>query len=160
MQRHEAQVFFDTEIMGHYPDWTPTSTKINTCVTAIQRFPKEVALAGLRQYYLTPKGGFKAPVFGKIIEICNVQQQKAAVDNGPKTDNEPVLLFTLKCVGQPVWGGRVGSTNGFFAATPKQVPGDKTKIQRAAEKMVEKFVKFYGGAWEIIRDWDAEELPF
>ena len=155
----ESQEFFDKEVLGRYGEWKPTDMETSDWVDTLQKFPRETALAGLRQFYASPSGGYKTPKLGKIIGICQAHRQKAG-DDGPRIDSEPVLLFTLKCVEQPVWGGRVGMVQRFFASSPKKVPGDKTKIRLCAEDMVEKFVKLYGGAWEIIRDWDAEELPF
>ncbi len=159
MMASEAQKFFDEEVRGLYPDWEPTLAEVDTWVKSLKRFTVDMVDFALRRFYETREGGYKKPKLYKITELCRVEQQKAG-DGEPKAGNEPVLLFTLKCVEAPVWGGTAGTIQRFFASSPKKVPGDKTKIKRYAEDMVEKFNQLYGGAWEIIRDWDKEELPF
>ncbi len=159
MTREEAQQFFDTEVMGHYPKWEPASTEIITWVTDLQKLSREAAISGLRKFYGTRSGGYKTPQLGAVIEMGRAYQQRAG-EGKDSVQPKPVPLFTLKCVEQPVWGGRVGTTQKFFASSPKKVPGDTSRIRMYAEDMLENFNLLYGGAWKITRDWDTEETPF
>lgn len=158
MMQVEAQNFFDNEVRGLYPDWEPTAAQASAWVRSLKTFTSEIAGIALQQFYATTAGDYKKPKHGKIIELARAQQQRDGTIE-TKTGGAPVLLYALKCVKHPN-GKRVGTVQKFYASNLKYIPADKSLIMRWAEAMLERFKGLYNGEWEIIRHWDAEEIPF
>lgn len=153
MMHVEAQNFFDREVRGLYPEWEPTAPQASRWVGALKRFTSEIVDIALQQFSETPAGDYKKPKLGKILELAQAQQQR----DGPietETKADPLPLFTLKCVEHTTY--RVGHLQRFYPPNPKQIPTEDRIIMKMAENTIKKI----GGQWEIIRDWDTEEIPF
>ena len=153
MMHTEAQNFFEHEVRELYPEWEPNGKQADSWVKALKKFTSEIMNIALQQFYEATAGDYKKPKLGKIIELARAQQQR----NGPvetETKTDPKPLFTLKCVEHTTY--RVGHLQRFYPPNPKQIPTE----DRIIMKMAENTIKRLGGRWEIIRDWDAEEIPF
>lgn len=153
MMHAEAQAFFDYEVRGLYPEWEPNGKQADSWVKALKKVTPEIMNIALQQFYEMTAGDYKKPKLGKIMVLAQSQQQR----EGPaetKTKAGPEPLFTLKCVEHAKY--KIGHLQRFYPPNPKQIPTEDSIIM----KMAENTIKRIGGEWEIIRNWDTEEIPF
>lgn len=142
MNRIEAADFFDKEVKGRFPDWTPTKVLIEDWLSWILPFDYDIARQAIKQHRFNTS--FKSPVLKEFYAIAkNAKESRQA--GKVKEQPQPILAYRLR--------RSDGVEYKFYIASPKEKPSPEI-ITNWAEKMAVRHAKMYSKNVVIIRDWE------
>lgn len=156
MDRHETNSFIEKELMGLWPDWTPTEAESRVWFGELSRFDYDVAQIAAQQYFSDTGGNFRRPKPLGIIEKARVILQTRNV--GRKYTKDPILTNVyIECIEAPERNPKLeGKRKAVYAATD-DLQCDKEHVLRCAETMRKAFERLYGGKWIIVQTKPTED---
>jgi len=149
MNQHEKTQFMDEEIMGLWPDWTPTGAETAAWMGLLSRYDYNMARTALQQHWRSDKAAARKPRQNDFRAKLNVLLNNSDSEIRHK---EPVLLYELKRTDKPEVRPRK-----FYASKAGFVEHDR--LAQGSEYRRKRFEQIYGGRWVVVRYWDNPPAP-